>query len=89
MNHLIIKRQKLILEENILKQQVETCEMYQSSMFDFTVSQGKSFHRLTIEDILLAIHRLEINLRTELFHLKLEQALITSEIKVVEGAAKA
>lgn len=88
MNHLIKKQEQLRSEQVMLEQQIKTCEAYQSVLFDFTASEGANFHRLTVEELLLPLHRLEINLRLEFFHLKLAQAFVACDIKHGEGVAK-
>ncbi|MDK8182623.1 hypothetical protein [Paenibacillus sp. UMB4589-SE434] len=86
MNHLFEKLEQLKLKETILNDQMETCTAYLTALLDFTVQEGTRYHHTAIEKIALAVHFIEMDLRTEYCHLKLAQALVSSEIHCAEGA---
>lgn len=65
----------VIEEASQLLNQIRTCELLQSAILNYVHCEGHELHKLTLEDILLAVHNKEIELRTELFHATLEQAI--------------
>ncbi|MGM0715495.1 hypothetical protein ACWKW1_27190 [Brevibacillus parabrevis] len=86
MNHFIHRLEQLQMREAVVHEKLTTCITYQSAILDFTIREGFRCQRTAIEDIVLAMNRMEMDLRTECCHLKLEQALITSEMQFTEGA---
>lgn len=67
---------RLLTEETTLRQQIATCEAFLMKVFDFTNRKGYLVPPLAIEEAVIAIHRIESNLRTELVYLRLEMALM-------------
>ncbi|MFA4136145.1 MULTISPECIES: hypothetical protein [unclassified Brevibacillus] len=86
MNHLIHRLEQLQMREAVVHEKLKTCITYQSAILDFTIREGFRCQRTAIEDIVLAVNRIEMDLRTECCQLKLELALITSEMQFTEGA---
>lgn len=85
MSHLSSKQKQLLLDEAILMQKIETCEACQSVLLDFIVQQGIRFRRSTLESIILAIHRMELGLRTDVCRLRLEKVFIANDITMSGG----
>ncbi|UHA73755.1 hypothetical protein [Paenibacillus sp. 481] len=86
MNHLIEKLEQLYAKEAVLDERLSTCLAYQTAILDFTIQEGYRSHRTVIEDIMFAVHRVEMDLRMESCRLKLEKVLLSSEIRSTEGA---
>ncbi|UHA73726.1 hypothetical protein [Paenibacillus sp. 481] len=85
MSHLIEKLEQLYERESVVNERLETCIAYQSAILDYTIQEGFRCHQTAIEDILLAVHRVEMDLRTEVCHLKLAKALVSSEVRFAKG----
>lgn len=84
MKHLIEKLEQLYARETVLHERLATCMAYQTAILDFTIQEGYRSHRTVIEDIMFAVHRVEMDIRMEGCRLKLEKVLISSEIRSVE-----
>lgn len=88
MSHLGSKQKQLLLDEAVLIQQIETCEACQSVLLDFIVQEGIRFRRSTLESIVLAIHRMELGLRTDICSLRLEKMFIANDNAMSGGRTK-
>lgn len=79
LNHQTGKQNQLILDEMLLLQQIEACEAYRSVLFDFTAKDGARFRRTVVESMVFAIHRIELELRTDLCRIQLEKIFTANE----------
>ncbi|NEW04686.1 hypothetical protein GK047_01455 [Paenibacillus sp. SYP-B3998] len=81
MNTLAEKYSQLIQQEDSYFKQVRTTEMCMTALFEYTIQYGELLNKLAVEDILNAIHQIEMNMRTELLHLRLEKAFLACAMK--------
>ncbi|OXM87393.1 hypothetical protein [Paenibacillus rigui] len=77
----IAKQKALLNEEMTFMQQIQTCEEVLFTIMNTVRQHGTSMHLLTVEDIITFIHRMELDFRTELLHVNLEQAIEASKYK--------
>ena len=75
------KQKTLLTEEMTFMQQIQTCEDVLFIIMNTVRQRGMSMHLLTVEDIITFIHRMELDFRTELLHVNLEQAIEASKYK--------
>jgi acetolactate synthase regulatory subunit len=70
----------LLGKEMQYRLQIQTCEEVLLSILDIVRQRGTaSIHLLTIEDIITHINKMEMDFRTELIHIHLEQAIEDSK----------
>lgn len=74
--------ESLALEENELLDKLRTCQIMIEAIMNAIVEERDSLQLLTVEDVLTEIHTLELELRTELLHLRLEKTLHGNPINV-------
>lgn len=77
----IAKQKALLNEEVTFMQQIQTCEDVLFIIMNTVRQRGTSMHLLTVEDIISFIHRMELDFRTELLHVNLEQVIEASKYK--------
>jgi len=78
----ITAKQKALLGEELqFMQQIQTCEEALFTIMNMVRQHGTSMHLLAVEDIVTFIHRMELDFRTELLHVNLEQAIEASKRK--------
>ncbi|CAG7648162.1 hypothetical protein PAESOLCIP111_05541 [Paenibacillus solanacearum] len=75
------KQKALLGEELQFMLQIQTCEEVLCTIMNTVRQQGTSMHLLTVEDIINFIHRMELDFRTKLLHVNLEQAIEASKYK--------
>jgi hypothetical protein len=75
------KQKALLGEELQFLLQIQTCEEVLFSIMNTVRQRGTSMHLLTVEDIISFIHRMELDFRTELLHVNLEQAIEARKYK--------
>ncbi|PUA37102.1 hypothetical protein C8Z91_21890 [Paenibacillus elgii] len=71
-------RDRLDAEERELMQQIETYEACTMAVLSMTGEQRMSIHKLAVEDIVSILHRITLDLQTELLYVRLEKALCQS-----------
>jgi hypothetical protein len=71
----------MVDQETDLLQRIATCDAYLNALFEFTYYQGTKHNRLTMEDIVSALHAVSTDLRTELVHVQLEKAYLSGEMR--------
>lgn len=74
----IAKHNALLGEELQCMQQIQTCEDIVFTILNLVRQHGRSIHLLTVEEIIQMIHQMELDYRTELLHVNLEQAIEAS-----------
>jgi hypothetical protein len=72
---------RYIEQEDMFYKQLETLEQCQCAMFDHIFRYGEQFDKLTVEEVLLNVHQLEVNVRLELLHLRLAKAFLAYDMK--------
>jgi hypothetical protein len=65
----------LVLEENELLAKLRTCQSMIEAILDAFTEDRHSFHLLTVEDVLTEVHTMELEIRTELLHLRFEKTI--------------
>jgi urease accessory protein UreE len=73
MNEIKERYEKLVLEEDDLNNKIKTCQTAIDAVMMAVLKEGDSLHMLTTEDVIVAIHKLEMDARTELLHLQLRK----------------
>lgn len=81
MSVLAEKYEKVVEMENDLINRIATCDACLTALFEFTYYQGRQHNRLTLEDIVSALHTVSTDLRTELVHVQLEKAFLSGEMR--------
>ena len=81
MNDLASKYNDLVKQEKAFFKQIDTAELCLIAIFDYTFQYGEVTDKLTLEDMIMAMHQIEMDLRTEMLHLRLEKALVAGELK--------
>jgi hypothetical protein len=81
MNDLAAKYDELSAQEQEFLKQIGTVELCITAIIDYIFRYGDLTNKLTAEDILIAVHQIEIELRIEMLHLRLEKALVACELK--------
>jgi len=76
------KQSALLREEMQFLLQIQTCEEVLFTIMNMIRQRGASIHLLTVEDIATFVHRMEMDFRTELFHVNFEQAIEASRLKM-------
>ncbi|MCP3775490.1 hypothetical protein NLX71_19655 [Paenibacillus sp. MZ04-78.2] len=66
---------RLDAEERELLQQIQTYEACTMAVLNMTSDQIKPLHKFVVEDIVSNLHRMTMELQTELLHLRLEKTL--------------
>jgi hypothetical protein len=72
--------ERLIQEEHLLANRLETCEDCITAILSRANEGGIDLHVLTLEDILTTIHQIWIDIQVEMLHLRFEKALQTTRI---------
>lgn len=72
--------EKLVLEEDELITRIKICEGSQWSLLSYVSKYGEVGKTLG-EEFLTGIHQVEQDLRTELFHLRLEKGFYAETLK--------
>lgn len=75
------KQKALLGEELQFMLKIQTCEEVLLTIMNTVRQRGTSMHLLTVEDIITFIQRMELDFRTELLHVNLEQAVEASKYK--------
>ena len=73
MNDLVSKYDELAAQEQAFFQQIGTAELCLTAIVDYLFLYGDITSKLTVEDIMMAVHQIEIDLRIEMLHLRLEK----------------
>jgi hypothetical protein len=73
-NEMAKKYEALVEQEDSYCNQIMTAEMCLLAIFDHIFRYGETFDRTGVKDIMETIHHIEINLRSDLFQLRLEKA---------------
>lgn len=71
-------RDRLDAEEQELMQQIETYEACTMAVLSMTSEQRMTIHKLAVEEIVSNLHRIALDLQTELLYVRLEKALCQS-----------
>ncbi|SCW63578.1 hypothetical protein SAMN04487970_102264 [Paenibacillus tianmuensis] len=66
---------RLDAEEEELMRQIQTYEACTMAVLNMTSDQTRLFHKFVLEDIVSNLHRMTMELQTELLHLRLEKTL--------------
>ncbi|KPV61165.1 hypothetical protein QJ48_01440 [Paenibacillus sp. A3] len=66
---------RLDAEEQELMQQIQTYEACTMAVLNMATDQVRPLHKFAVEDIVSSLHRMTVELQTELLHLRLEKAL--------------
>ncbi len=66
---------RLDAEERELILQIQTYEACTMSVLKMASNQEAPLHRLAVEDIVSCLHRMNMDLQTELLHVRLKRAL--------------
>ncbi|KZE73142.1 hypothetical protein AV654_32935 [Paenibacillus elgii] len=75
MNMKVTLMNRLDAEERELMQQIQTYEACTMAVLNRVNDQIRPLHKFAVEDIVSSLHRMTIELQTELLHLRLEKAL--------------
>ncbi|MDB5056300.1 MAG: hypothetical protein JWM44_4350 [Bacilli bacterium] len=81
MNDLAAKYDELSAKEQEFLKQIGTAELCITAIIDYIFRYGDLINKLTAEDILIAVHQIEIELRIEMLHLRLEKSFVACELK--------
>lgn len=84
MNDLASKYDEMALRENSFYKQIGTAELCITAIINYIFQYGDLTDKLTIEEVLNVIHQIEMDLRTNLLHLRLEKAFVACELKKVQ-----
>lgn len=68
-------------QEDTFYKQLETLEQCQCAVFDHIFRYGDQFHKPMVEEVLLNVHQMEVNVRLELLHLRLEKAFLAYDME--------
>jgi hypothetical protein len=68
---------QFVLEEDQLVKRIHTCEQIMGTICSLVYKECQELHSLTVEDVLMSIHRIQQDLQTELLHLRLEKAVVS------------
>ncbi|SCW87487.1 hypothetical protein SAMN04487970_10943 [Paenibacillus tianmuensis] len=71
-------------EEQELMRQIQTYEACTMAILNMVNGQLTSLHKLAVEDIVSTLHRVALDLQTELLYVRLEKALCLPQV-VVSG----
>ncbi|MFB6365691.1 hypothetical protein ACFCP7_16775 [Paenibacillus elgii] len=71
-------------EERELMRQIQTYEACTMAVLNMVSGQLTSLHKLSVEDIVSTLHRVALDLQTELLYVRLEKALCLSKV-IVSG----
>lgn len=72
---------QFVSDEDQLVRRISTCDEITATIIDLMYQQGDAFHSSTVEEILMAIHRVQQDLQTELLHTRLEKAVVAYKQK--------
>ncbi len=67
-------------QEDYFYKQLETLEQCQCALFDHIFRYGDQFHKPMAEEVLRNVHQLEVNVRLELLHVRLEKAFLAYDM---------
>ncbi len=81
MDELASRYDELAAQERTLFQQISTAELSLSALFNYIFQYVDVTNKLIVEDIMSAVHQIELDLRTEMLHLRLEKAIVSCELK--------
>lgn len=84
MDDLNAQYEQLVKEGDTYFKQLETAELCLTAIIDYMFRYGDLTDKLTVQDILIAVHRIEIALRAKILDWRLEKALIACELKKVQ-----
>ncbi|NQX66655.1 hypothetical protein HQN90_11005 [Paenibacillus alba] len=74
-NSKLSEYESIVHEENELLDKLRTCQSIIEAILYAFAEERDSIHLLTVEDVLMEIHSLELELRTELLHLRLDKVI--------------
>lgn len=69
--------EEFVTEENQLCRRIETLDIIQSYILHTVHKHGPELDTLTVEDVLMSIHRMQQDLQTELIHVRLEKSVLS------------
>jgi len=69
--------EQFVTEENQLCRRIETLDIMQSYILQTVHKHGPELDTLTVEDVLMSIHRIQQDLQTELIHIRLEKSVLS------------
>lgn len=72
---------RYIEQEDTIYKRLETLEQCQCAILHYIFRYGEQFNKLMVKEVLLGINQLEIDVRMELLHLRLEKAFLAYEMK--------
>ncbi|RJE91284.1 hypothetical protein D3P07_04315 [Paenibacillus sp. 1011MAR3C5] len=72
---------RYIEQEDTIYKRLETLEQCQYAILHYIFRDGEQFNKLMVKEVLLGINQLEIDVRFELLHLRLEKAFLAYEMK--------
>ncbi|WP_338552527.1 hypothetical protein [Paenibacillus sp. KS-LC4] len=67
-------------QEDCFYKRLETLEHCQSAIFDHIFRYGEQFEKLSVEEVLDALHQSEVQLRLQLLQLRLTKAFLAYEM---------
>lgn len=67
--------EQFIHEEDQLVKRINASNEIIATILDLMYKKGQSLHTLTVEDILMSVHRIQQDLQTELLHIRLEKTV--------------
>ncbi|GFZ87041.1 hypothetical protein GCM10008018_36520 [Paenibacillus marchantiophytorum] len=76
MSNILEIHEQFVLEEDQLVKQINTCNEITATILDLMYQQAQSLHTLTVEEVLMSIHRIQQDLQTELLHARLEKTVM-------------
>jgi hypothetical protein len=73
--------ERLVEEEDRRVRQLETCELAQTAILDLYYNSKEPLDRETVQEILKAVHAIDLRLQSELLDLRLEKMAFACQLK--------
>lgn len=80
MSEEMVKYELLVGEEDVWHDKINTCKIVIDAIIELLYKEANSLHTLTVEEIIVLIHRLELSFDTALLHLRLEKCKLAHQI---------
>ncbi|WP_242772459.1 hypothetical protein [Brevibacillus parabrevis] len=81
MNEIAAQYEQKVEEEDRLIDSIQTCEAYMLVLLEHTYQKGMQYHKEAMEKILMALHTVCNDWRTDLLHAQLAKALLSCQMK--------
>jgi hypothetical protein len=75
------KYEQLIIEEDNLLHQIDTCEECLQEIFDFIFNKGSTLHKIILEKLLTSIQVIRNDLQTDLLYTRLNKSVLANQMK--------